>query len=113
MERNVMLWSELEEFIENDNPVVFLDHTGDKVTEFAVLEQLKEGWHVGVVTMPAGNAVAEIWCVATSNHKDHYGFDAGEVMEKVVQYEEREYAAFTDEWRDSGGMIFELEEGND
>lgn len=106
---HTMTREQVEGLIEQHGQPVFLNHNGERVTEEEVWEQYDDGWHVGVMTQPISNAIAEVWIVATSKHSNHYGFDAGEVVEQVVKYEERDEAHFIKEWSESGGVVFRIE----
>jgi hypothetical protein len=106
---HTMTREQVEELIEEHQQVVFLNYSGGVImTEEELWEEYDEGWRLGVVTQPISNTLAELWIVATANHRDHYGFDGGEVFEAVVAYEQREYSPFYEEWSEAGGMIYEV-----
>lgn len=91
----------------NEAQPIYLDHSGNETNKAYVLDQMKEGWRIGVVTQPISNAITAFWIVATAHHKDHYGFDAGECVEAVEHY--MDDADFIENWSESGGGVFEVE----
>lgn len=108
MMANEISKGKLQEWIDG-GVVAILDHNGDKSTEEYLWEQLDEGWRVGVVTEPVSNAIVKTWVVCTANHRDHRGFDAGTCVEIVCEFEDESYEEFTDNWFNSGGNVFEVE----